>query len=129
MIIIKGGGRSLLEDVFRPGYFFFTSDTVLSFYLYIIQYVQWNLLCPRYFRSWNFFFSKKSSSPRPSNNLLLLHMHNQNCVRPSQKLHKMAYLRLEYPTHSHYTSQDHSQQAHDVRMTSDRCHDVASTLI
>ena len=33
-----GGGGGRLEDVFGPGYFF-TRDAVLSFYLYIIQYV------------------------------------------------------------------------------------------
>ena len=34
-----GGGGGGLEDVFGPGYFS-TRDEVLSFYLYMIQYVK-----------------------------------------------------------------------------------------
>ena len=37
---MRGGGGAELEDVFGPGHFFFTRDAVLSFYLYIIQYVR-----------------------------------------------------------------------------------------
>ena len=36
----EGGGGAGLEDVYGPGHFFFTRDAVLSFYLFIIQYVR-----------------------------------------------------------------------------------------
>ena len=43
-VCVGGGGR--LEDVFVPG-IFFTGGAILSFNLYIIQYVQHNLSYPR----------------------------------------------------------------------------------
>ena len=42
-----GGGGGAQEDVFRVR-IFFIRDTILSFYLHIIQNIQVNFLCPGY---------------------------------------------------------------------------------